>query len=309
MRITFINNLINKRKYNKNIFLVTGDLGYSVMEEFITKFPSNYINAGVAEQNMIGFTAGLSLEGNKVYVYSINNFVVFRALEQIRNDICYHNLKVKIVTVGSGFSYGTAGYTHYGIEDITIVRALPNITIFCPADPIQLSFIFNEINNYKTPLYLRLGKGNEPNITTPNMSKNYLKKNYFEIFQAKKINLICFGSIAIEAYKACLYLREKLNINVGLITIPKITKEKNIYLDNLIKKSSTIITLEEHILIGGFGSYILETYYNRILKVKFYKLGVNKRFNSIGNQQYMRKINNIDCEGILNFIKNKILKK
>ena len=197
MRITFIKNLINKRRRNKKIFLVTGDLGYSVMEEFIDKFPSNYINAGVAEQNMIGFAAGLSLEENKVYVYSINNFIVFRALEQIRNDICYHNLPIKIVTVGSGFSYGTAGYTHFGIEDISIVRTLPNITIFCPVDPIQLNFIFNEINNYKNPVYLRLGKGNEPNITRLNMSRNYLKKNYFEIFKTKKINIICFGSIAI----------------------------------------------------------------------------------------------------------------
>ena len=159
---------------------------------------------------MIGLATGLSLEGNKVYIYSINNFIVFRALEQIRNDICYHNLAVKIVTVGSGFAYGTAGYTHYGIEDIAIIRTLPNITIFCPVDPTQLNFIFNEINNYKTPLYLRLGKGNETNITSASMNNNYLKKNYFEIFKAKKINLICFGSIAIEAYKACLYLQEKL---------------------------------------------------------------------------------------------------
>jgi len=307
MRVTFIKNLIKKRKKNKNIFLVTGDLGYSVMEEFIDQFPSNYINAGVAEQNMIGFVAGLALDGNKVYVYSINNFIVFRALEQIRNDICYHNLKVKIITVGSGFAYGTAGYTHYGIEDITIVRTLPNITIFCPADPIQLNCIFDEINNYKTSLYLRLGKGNEPNITTSNMKKNYLEKNYFEIFKLKEINIICFGSIAIEAYKACLYLKEKLNLNIGLITIPKITKEKNKHLEKLIKKSSIIITLEEHILTGGFGSYILETYYKSIIKIKFYKLGIEKRFNSIGDQNYMRKINNIDSEGIIKYIKNKIL--
>jgi len=170
-----------------------------------------------------------------------------------------------------------------------------------------LSFIFNEINNHKNPLYLRLGKGNETNITTLVMNKNYLKKNYFEIIKESKINILCFGSIATEAYKACLNIKEKLNIEVGLITIPKITKKKNIYLEKLIKKSSTIITLEEHILVGGFGSYILETYYKQISKIKFYMLGVNNRFHSIGNQEYMRKINNIDYSGIIKFIKNKVM--
>ena len=306
MRIAFIKNLIKKRKKNKNIFLVTGDLGYSVMEEFIDQFPSNYINAGVAEQNMIGFVAGLALDGNKIYVYSINNFIVFRALEQIRNDICYHNLDIKIVTVGTGFDYGTAGYTHFGIEDISIMRSLPNLVIYCPADPSQLNFLFSEINSYKKPLYLRLGKGESTSFTNKMAFKNFNKKKYFEIFKSKKINILCFGTIAYEAYEACKFLREELKIQIGLVTIPKIEHKKNKYLSKLIKDSNILICLEEHIETNGFGSYILENYYNEIKDIKFFKIGITNRFSNIGGQSYMRKINKIDKKNIIKFIQKLI---
>ena len=192
MRKEFINNLIGKRKKNKNIYLLTGDLGFSILESYRDKFRTSFINVGIAEQNMVGIATGLSLENKKVYIYSINNFLAFRALEQIRNDICYHNLDIKIVTVGTGFDYGTAGYTHFGIEDISIMRSLPNLVIYCPADPSQLNFLFSEINNYKKPLYLRLGKGESTSFTNKMAFKNFNKKKYFEIFKSKKNKYLMF---------------------------------------------------------------------------------------------------------------------
>ncbi len=303
MRNIFVNNLIKKRKNNKKIFLITGDLGFSVFENFKKKFPISFINAGVAEQNMVGLSSGLSISGNKVYIYSINNFLVFRALEQIRNDICYHGLDVKIVTVGSGFAYGTAGYSHYGIEDISIMRNLPNIKIYCPADPKQLSFLFNEINNYSKPLYLRLGKGGEKTITSLLSLKKYKKQGYFELKPNQKINFLCFGSIAVEAYEASKILREKYKINVGVISLPIIDNKINRNLAKLIKSSSIIITLEDNILINGFGTYIFELYSKQLLNKKFFKLGVSKRFDKIGDNNFMKKINKIDCESLIKFVK------
>tara|TARA_Y100000741_G_C18192659_1_gene534214 strand:+ start:12 stop:935 length:924 start_codon:yes stop_codon:yes gene_type:complete len=303
MRNIFVNNLIKKRKNNKKIFLITGDLGFSVFENFEKKFPISFINAGVAEQNMVGLSSGLSISGNKVYIYSINNFLVFRALEQIRNDICYHGLDVKIVTVGSGFAYGTAGYSHYGIEDISIMRNLPNIKIYCPADPKQLSFLFNEINNYSKPLYLRLGKGGEKTITSLLSLKKYKKQGYFELKPNQKINFLCFGSIAVEAYEASKILREKYKINVGVISLPIIDNKINRNLAKLIKSSSIIITLEDNILINGFGTYIFELYSKQLLNKKFFKLGVSKRFDKIGDNNFMKKINKIDCESLIKFVK------
>ena len=133
MRKTFIKTLIDCAKKDDSIFVLVGDLGYNVFEEFESLFPDRYINVGVSEQNMTGIAAGLSSEGYKVLTYSIGNFNTLRCLEQIRNDICYHNLNVKIASVGAGFSYGYQGYTHFAIEDIAVMRALPNIKIYSPA--------------------------------------------------------------------------------------------------------------------------------------------------------------------------------
>ena len=303
MRNSFINNLIKKRKKNKNIILITGDLGFSVFENYISRFPTSFINAGVAEQNMVGLSSGLSISGNKVYIYSISNFLIFRALEQIRNDICFHNLDIKIVTVGSGFSYGMAGYSHYGVEDISIMRSLPNMRIYCPSDSKQLSFLFNEINNYSKPIYLRLGKGGEKVITTSAVCKKYFKLNYFEIIEKKEINFICFGSIAIEAYIASINLMKKYDINVGVITVPIIDNEININIKKLINSSNVIITLEDNISITGFGNYFFELYSKYLSKKIFYKLGINKRFEKIGDNDYMKRLNNIDNKSLEKLVK------
>jgi transketolase len=135
MRNAFIQGLSKLAENDKNIMLLTGDLGYGIFEDFEKKFPNQFLNCGVAEQNMIGVAAGLASEGKRVFVYSIANFPTFRCLEQIRNDICYHGLPVTIVSIGSGFSYGTLGYSHYAIEDIAIMRCLPGLRIFSPVDP------------------------------------------------------------------------------------------------------------------------------------------------------------------------------
>jgi len=137
MRQSFINTLTKLAKIDKNLYLLTGDLGFSVFEDFIEKFPKRFINCGVAEQNMMGVAAGLALSGKKVYVYSFIPFIIMRCFEQVRNDICYQNLDVKIVGIGGGISYGSLGATHHAIEDISLMRALPNMTVICPGDPIE----------------------------------------------------------------------------------------------------------------------------------------------------------------------------
>ena len=122
---------------DENIILVNGDLGFSVLDDFRDKYPSRWINAGICEQNMMGVAAGIALCGKKVYVYSIGNFPGMRCLEQIRNDVCYHNADVKIIAVGGGFSYGQLGMSHHATEDIAVMRALPNMTVYSPADLID----------------------------------------------------------------------------------------------------------------------------------------------------------------------------
>jgi transketolase len=137
MRTAFIEELISLAERDDRIWLVCGDLGYSVLDAFSDRFPDRYLNAGVAEQNMTGIAAGLALTGKVVFTYSIANFPIMRCLEQIRNDVCYHKLNVKIVAVGGGLAYGSHGYTHHGVEDLAIMSALPDMAVVAPGDPVE----------------------------------------------------------------------------------------------------------------------------------------------------------------------------
>ncbi len=145
MRDTFIHALIDIAEKDSRVVLLTGDLGFGVVEKFAEKYPDRFWNCGVAEQSMMSIAAGLAKSGLRPFVYSIANFPTFRCLEQIRNDVCYHNLPVTIVSVGGGLGYGTLGYTHHGIEDISVMRPLPNISIYSPADPSETKDVLSQI--------------------------------------------------------------------------------------------------------------------------------------------------------------------
>ena len=162
MRTTFAKTLLALAKKDKRIMLLTGDLGYSVFEDFQKEVPRQYLNMGVAEQNMAGVAAGMAMEGLKPIIYSIVPFTTMRNFEQIRNDICYQNLDVKIVGVGAGFSYGPYGHTHHGLEDIGILRTLPNLVILTPGDPVEVKLATTAMMKLKGPAYLRIGKAGEP---------------------------------------------------------------------------------------------------------------------------------------------------
>ena len=161
MRTSFINQLLEEAKTIKKIFLVIGDLGYHVVEPFMEAIPERFLNAGIAEQNMAGVAAGLAMTGYNVYIYSIGNFPTLRCLEQIRNDIAYHKANVKIVSVGAGYAYGSLGATHQPTEEIGALRAIPNMIVATPGDPVEARAIAKFSAEYDGPMYIRLGKAGE----------------------------------------------------------------------------------------------------------------------------------------------------
>jgi len=161
MRTAFIETLCELAEQDERIWLLTGDLGYSVLEQFAERFPDRFVNVGVAEQNMTGVAAGLALCGKIVFTYSIANFPTLRCLEQIRNDVCHHNLNVKIVAVGGGLAYGAQGYTHHAIEDLAVMLALPNMTVIAPGDSVEVRLATRAIVDWPGPCYLRLGRAGE----------------------------------------------------------------------------------------------------------------------------------------------------
>ena len=306
MRTAFINTLIELAERDKNIYLLTGDLGFSVLEKFAQKFPERFINCGVAEQNMMGVAAGLALAGKKVYVYSIIPFVTMRCFEQIRNDVCYQNLDVKIIGIGSGLAYGSLGATHHAIEDMAILRALPNMTVLSPADPIEAKELILKSYQTKNPTYLRLNKSGEKIL--------YNQKPEIEIGKPSILKegengaIIATGILVSLGMEIIEKLKEK-GYNFKLISLHTL---KPIDRDALLKElanAKLIFTLEEHNIIGGLGSAVAEILMEAGYKGFFKRIGIlDKYLSEVGETQYLRAKHGLATEEILKQILNNLNK-
>lgn len=253
MRNVFIKELVKYAETDPRIVLITGDLGYSVLEPFQTKFPERFINAGIAEQNMTGLAAGLALSGKIPFTYTIVNFATLRCLEQIRNDICYHNANAKIVSVGSGFAYGTQGYTHHGIEDITIMRCLPNMRVFSPADSVETQALVKLMLEIEGPCYLRLAKADEPKLHES--LEHYSYPKMIQLCSGSKGVILSTGVITSKI----LEFVTNHNLDYAVYSVPIIKPLDIETLSKLANSYNNILTIEEHQLNGGFGSAILES--------------------------------------------------
>ena len=180
MRDTFVRTLVQLAKEDKNIELVTGDLGFGVLKSFWEQCPDQFTNAGIAEQNMTSVAAGMALTGKNVFTYSIGNFPTLRCIEQIRNDCAYHHANVKVVCIGGGFVYGSLGMSHQATEDLAILRALPDVVVLAPADLVEAEECTKALAKYNGTAYLRLGRGGEKRI--------HEKIDNFQIGKAIKVS-------------------------------------------------------------------------------------------------------------------------
>lgn len=293
MRKTFINTLIECAKKDKSIFVLVGDLGFSVFEEFASLFPDRYINVGVAEQNMTGIAAGLAHEGYKVITYSIGNFNTLRCFEQIRNDVCYHNLNVKIVSVGAGFSYGSQGYTHFAIEDIAAMRLLPNIRIYSPSTINEMEFVTKQIFLENSPCYVRIGS------SALNLDYEIKKDKINVVKEGKDILILVTGNIISNVIEASKLLEEK-GINACIASVYSLEPFDTDFLKEKIKDIKKIVTVEEH-GIGGLYSIVSEILINDNIKVKgLYTFKDACKYAD--SQNYMRERYNLNTNNIKNLI-------
>jgi transketolase len=290
MRTAFITQLIEEAKTNEKIFLLVGDLGYSVVEPFADLFPDRFLNVGIAEQNMTGLAAGLAKEGYNVFTYSIGNFPTLRCLEQIRYDICYHNLSVKIVSVGGGYAYGPLGASHHTTEDLAVMRVLPNMNVCAPADPIEAKEATSLFSKLLQPGYLRLGKAGENILHSHSTIKDITK--VLEIRSGQNTAILSTGGILSEA-KNFIALNK---LNWGLFSIPFIKPIDKDGIEFICKKYNTIFTIEEHQLSAGFGSAILESVNDLINEKRLntfpniIRKGINDMFISYaGTQDFLRE--------------------
>lgn len=306
MRNTFIKEICNIADHNKNIIMMTGDLGYGVLDEFASKFPQRFINAGISEQNMTAVAAGLALEGKTVFTYSIGNFSTVRCLEQIRNDVAYHNADVKIISIAAGVGYGPLGMSHHATEDISAMRSIPNMRIFSPSDPLEAKLIAEEVVNTKGPAYIRLGKGKEP-LLHGNIQDICITKP-IKMREGADVAIFVTGSIAYDAMQAAESL-EKYGISCGVYIFPCIKPMDLKAVLDIAAKMKYIFTLEEHTIMGGFGGAVAEIVAESDVKVKVIRFGFNDEFTSVvGSQSYLKDVYGISPNKIADRIMSVIKK-
>ena len=294
MRDAFIKSLLAAAERDDRVFLIVGDLGYGVVEQFAEQFPQRFLNAGISEQNMMGVAAGLAKSGYKVFVYSIANFPTVRCLEQIRNDVCYHDLDVTIVSIGAGFGYGTLGYSHFAIEDLALIRALPKIMVYSPGDALELDVAVKSIVESNGPNYLRVGKNGESLLRGGDFSSSLKARRLSE---GQEFAVLSTGNIGAVVQVAIDGLSTRMKSSIGHFSIPTLNNAtlQTVNLDRFKK----VITVEEHILSGGFGSFVLEYLELEQLQIPIKRLGIAKDLDfPIGDQNYLRKIYGLDAETI-----------
>jgi transketolase len=291
MRNAFVKTLTELARKDDRIFLVTADMGFSVFENFQEEFPNRFLNTGIAEQNTIGIAAGLAMSGKIVYVYSIIPFITMRCFEQIRLDLAYNNANVKLVGVGAGFTYGSMGSSHHAIEDISIMRSIPNMTVLCPGDPFETEELIKRSYEKNGPTYIRLGKNGEPII--------HKNKNKIEIGEPISITkgndlILITTSNTLELAKSWVDEWYQEGIHVNLISMPTIKPINQLSIKKLIDMKIPMITLEEHSIIGGLGSTISEIIAESGKSVKFKRMGINDEFSHyVGGAEFQRKKLNI----------------
>ncbi len=305
MRAAFVRTLIDSARADERIFLLVGDVGYSLVEPFAQEFPDRFINIGIAEQNMTGIAAGLALCGKVVFIYSLANFPTLRCLEHIRNDVCYHNANVKIVAAGGGLVYGALGMTHHVTEDLAIVRALPNMTVVAPGDPVEAALATRAVAELDGPCYLRLGRTGDPIVhqTAP----DFQISKAIKVREGRDATLIATGGMLYNTVQAAEQLAQQ-GIQASVLSMHTIKPLDFEAVLAAAQKTNVIMTIEEHSIIGGLGGAVAEVLAESgISHITFRRMGIKDSFRSqVGSQTYLRKAHFLSVADIVKSVESMV---
>src|SRR3989344_1842048 len=290
MRNDFVKQTLIEMERNRDIIFLTGDLGFNALEPIRDKFPKRFINAGIAEGNMIGLAAGLALTGKKVICYSIASFLTMRPYEQIRTDVCYDNLDVKLFAPGGGYNYPTHGVTHHTIEDVAIMNVLPNMTLVCPGYSWEAREATSALIRHKGPTYMRLSKS--PGEHYQHKSWKFQLGKGYEVRKGKDAVLISTGNILdmVLATAELIEKKSKKKIRVGVVSMPCLKPIDQKLIKNLAKQYPLICTIEEHSMIGGLGSIVASLLGQSPVssKSRFQMFGIPDLFiKDVGSRNYL----------------------
>ena len=304
MRSTFVKVLDKIAEKDKRVICVIGDTGFSVFEEFEKKYKERFINVGIAEQNFVGFGAGLAAMGMKPFIYNVVSFMTYRAFEQIELDVCYQENPVVLVGVGGGHAYGPAGPTHHGYFDISLMTSLPNMTVICPGDPYEMEAAMYTAYEMNSAVYIRIGRSVDPVVH--NKPIDFKSSKFIEINKGEKAVLFATGAVLKDGVKAVELLKQS-GIDISLYSVPFIKPIDENLIRRCAEEYEYIFTLEEHSKNGGLGTAVGNVILDNNLPVKLYKFGFPDTFAPVtGSREYLNKLYCIDAESVTETIKSLI---
>lgn len=287
MRDSFIRSLLELAKEDRSIELITGDLGFGVLKPFWEAVPDQFINVGIAEQNMTSIAAGMALEGKTVFTYSIGNFPTLRCLEQIRNDCAYHGANVKIVCIGGGYVYGSLGMSHHATEDLAVMRSLPDVAVFAPADKVEAAEVARAVAKHPGTCYIRLGRGGEAVIRES--IDNFRIGKAIPVCTGSRVAIFSTGDIYGEV-AAAREILERSGISPTIYTFPTVKPLDEETIQLCAASHELIVTCEEHNLSGGFGSAVAEVLAQTASSARLLRLGIPDTYcATVGDQSHLRR--------------------
>lgn len=298
MRDSFIQRLSKMAQCDSRVMLITGDLGFGVFDDYRRCYPDQFLNVGVAEQNMIGVATGIALDGHIVYTYSIANFSFMRCLEQIRNDAAYHDANVNVVCIGGGFSYGPLGISHHATEDLAIMRSLPGVSVVSPSDVWEAAEATEALASTPGVGYLRLDKSHADEV--PRVGEEFRLGEFRMLRQGDDITLIATGGIMRNVLLATEEL-EQHGVSCRVLSAHTIKPIDVDAITQASRETGGIVTVEEHTVHGGLGSAVAETLLDNGASPTCYRrVGLRDGFSAaVGSQQYLRQRYGMSVQAIV----------
>lgn len=295
MRPAFARALLEAATGRDDLYVVTGDAGLGVLDDFAARYPTSIANLGVAEQNAIGFAAGLALGGRRVVVYNIIPFVLYRCYEQVRNDVCYQELPVVLVGTGAGVAYAPAGMTHYALEDLALAASLPNLRVFSPCDPLEAEAAVRAALEDPGPVYVRLGKSGEPRLRASPVLDARAPAILSEGADAA---LVFHGGVGTEVVAAADRLQGE-GIACRVVSVPQVQPLDADRLLELCAGVGHVVCVEEHFAGSGLGCRLALLWAERRPGPALYRHGVPDRFvHEVMHQASLRRHFGLSADAI-----------
>ncbi len=305
MRNALRDALMQREILKENIYLIVGDIGYGVFEEYSKKFPDNYLNIGICEANMIGFSSGMSMNGFIPIVYTIVPFLTMRPFEQIRVDLAMHNRQVILVGVGGGLAYGNLGPTHHSFEDLSLMSVLPNFKVLAPSQPSESETALNLALEHDGPSYIRLGKNGEPELSNYMISESTSFKIYNHEIETSDIAIFTYGPITYDSI-LCANELSNQGIKASVISFLEI-KPINYEIIKLCSKAKKIFLIEEHSKVQSPMTYLISLLVEKKIKTDIYHFGIEDKFTEkVGSRDFLLKYHKLDSINLAERIKKLI---